>query len=161
VGIVASIVFAAVHGPALLMKCDPLILAEAELMSGATSSASESVARFHLESVTVGAGRAGELPYAPITSHLLGRWPLCFCSRPKSELATFVYRCPNTGLNVQGWLADDPTKRGGAASILRRLKPMPNGHAAADQVKRRSGGPGPRKIGRDNGRLSEVTRCLR
>jgi hypothetical protein len=24
-------------------------------------------------------------------------------------MATFVYRCPTTGRNVQGWLADDPT----------------------------------------------------
>ena len=23
---------------------------------------------------------------------------------------TFIYRCPNTGLNVQGWIADDPTE---------------------------------------------------
>jgi hypothetical protein len=23
--------------------------------------------------------------------------------------ATFVYRCPTTGLNVQGWIADDVT----------------------------------------------------
>jgi hypothetical protein len=23
----------------------------------------------------------------------------------------FVYRCPNTGKNVQGWVADDPTVR--------------------------------------------------
>jgi hypothetical protein len=23
----------------------------------------------------------------------------------------FVFRCPNTGLNVQGWVADDPTER--------------------------------------------------
>jgi len=22
----------------------------------------------------------------------------------------FVYRCPNTGMNVQGWVADDPTE---------------------------------------------------
>ena len=22
----------------------------------------------------------------------------------------FVYRCPKTGLNVQGWVADDPTE---------------------------------------------------
>jgi hypothetical protein len=22
----------------------------------------------------------------------------------------FVYRCPNTGFNVQGWVADDPTE---------------------------------------------------
>jgi hypothetical protein len=26
-------------------------------------------------------------------------------------MGTFVYRCPNTGLNVQGWVADDPTER--------------------------------------------------
>ena len=24
-------------------------------------------------------------------------------------MPTFLYRCPNTGLNVQGWIADDPT----------------------------------------------------
>ena len=24
-------------------------------------------------------------------------------------MATFLYRCPNTGLNVQAWVADDPT----------------------------------------------------
>ena len=24
-------------------------------------------------------------------------------------MAAFLYRCPNTGLNVQGWVADDPT----------------------------------------------------
>jgi hypothetical protein len=23
----------------------------------------------------------------------------------------FLYRCPNTHLNVQGWVADDPTER--------------------------------------------------
>jgi hypothetical protein len=23
---------------------------------------------------------------------------------------SFVYRCPNTGLNVQGWAADEPTE---------------------------------------------------
>jgi hypothetical protein len=22
----------------------------------------------------------------------------------------FLYRCPNTGLNVQGWVADDPSE---------------------------------------------------
>jgi hypothetical protein len=22
----------------------------------------------------------------------------------------FIFRCPNTGLNVQGWTADDPTE---------------------------------------------------
>jgi hypothetical protein len=26
-------------------------------------------------------------------------------------MATFLYHCPNTGLRVQGWIADDPTKR--------------------------------------------------
>jgi hypothetical protein len=25
-------------------------------------------------------------------------------------MATIIYRCPNTGLNVQGWFADDPTR---------------------------------------------------
>jgi hypothetical protein len=25
-------------------------------------------------------------------------------------MTTFVYRCPNTGLNIQGWVADDPTE---------------------------------------------------
>jgi hypothetical protein len=25
-------------------------------------------------------------------------------------MAVFVYRCPSTGLNVQGWIADDPTE---------------------------------------------------
>lgn len=26
-------------------------------------------------------------------------------------MAAFVYRCPNTGLRVQGWVADDPSER--------------------------------------------------
>jgi hypothetical protein len=26
-------------------------------------------------------------------------------------MATFLYRCPNTGLSVQGWCADDPSER--------------------------------------------------
>jgi hypothetical protein len=26
-------------------------------------------------------------------------------------MPTFLYRCPNTGLRVQGWIADDSTKR--------------------------------------------------
>jgi hypothetical protein len=25
-------------------------------------------------------------------------------------MRSFFYRCPNTGLKVQGWVADDPTK---------------------------------------------------
>jgi hypothetical protein len=28
-------------------------------------------------------------------------------------MATFVYRCPTTGLNVQGWFADDPSEHEG------------------------------------------------
>jgi hypothetical protein len=28
-------------------------------------------------------------------------------------MATFVYRCPTTGMNVQGWLADDPSEHEG------------------------------------------------
>ena len=27
-------------------------------------------------------------------------------------MVTFIYRCPVTGLNVQGWIADDPTESG-------------------------------------------------
>jgi len=27
-------------------------------------------------------------------------------------MAAFLYRCPNTGLNVQGWVADDPNDWG-------------------------------------------------
>jgi hypothetical protein len=33
-------------------------------------------------------------------------------NRPeRTPMAGFVYRCPNTGLRVQGWVADDPGKR--------------------------------------------------
>jgi hypothetical protein len=28
-------------------------------------------------------------------------------------MAPFLYRCPFTGLNVQGWVADDPIESGG------------------------------------------------
>jgi hypothetical protein len=28
-------------------------------------------------------------------------------------MATFVYRCPTTGLNVQGWFGDDPSEHEG------------------------------------------------
>jgi hypothetical protein len=28
-------------------------------------------------------------------------------------MATFVYRCPTTGLNAQGWFADDPSEHEG------------------------------------------------
>ena len=27
-----------------------------------------------------------------------------------TNMAAFIYRCPNTGMNVQGWVADDPTE---------------------------------------------------
>lgn len=27
-------------------------------------------------------------------------------------MAAFLYRCPNTGQHVQGWMADDPTDLG-------------------------------------------------
>jgi hypothetical protein len=30
-------------------------------------------------------------------------------------MAGFVFRCPNTGMNVQGWVADDPTEGEGDA----------------------------------------------
>lgn len=26
-------------------------------------------------------------------------------------MPTFLYRCPNTGLRVQGWISDDPTEQ--------------------------------------------------
>jgi len=26
-------------------------------------------------------------------------------------MGAFLYRCPNTGLRAQGWVADDPTER--------------------------------------------------
>jgi len=26
-------------------------------------------------------------------------------------MPAFLFRCPSTGLNVQGWVADDPTQR--------------------------------------------------
>ena len=29
-------------------------------------------------------------------------------------MATFVYRCPATGLQVQGWTADDPSENDGS-----------------------------------------------
>jgi hypothetical protein len=29
------------------------------------------------------------------------------------DMATFVYRCPTTGMNVQGWFADDPSEHEG------------------------------------------------
>ena len=36
-------------------------------------------------------------------------------SRPSGNfgdgMPTFLYRCPNTGLRVQGWIANDPTER--------------------------------------------------
>jgi hypothetical protein len=32
---------------------------------------------------------------------------------PYCHMATFVYRCPTTGLNVQGWFADDPSEHEG------------------------------------------------
>jgi hypothetical protein len=30
--------------------------------------------------------------------------------RPTCATPPFVYRCPKTDLNVQGWVADDPTE---------------------------------------------------
>jgi hypothetical protein len=51
-----------------------------------------------------------------------GGWPVSLLPRPIFDLchrrrhcfvsigrmAAFLYRCPNTGLNVQGWIAGDP-----------------------------------------------------
>jgi hypothetical protein len=30
-----------------------------------------------------------------------------------AHMAPFIYRCPNTGMNVQGWTADDPNEGDG------------------------------------------------
>ena len=41
-------------------------------------------------------------------SSALGPSPFCLCYfRPMPR--TFLYRCPNTGQNVQGWSADEVT----------------------------------------------------
>jgi hypothetical protein len=32
-------------------------------------------------------------------------------------MATFLYRCPTTGRNVQGWLADDPNENEGESTF--------------------------------------------
>ena len=41
-------------------------------------------------------------------THGWGFFPFCLCYfRPMPR--TFLYRCPNTGQNVQGWSADEVT----------------------------------------------------
>jgi hypothetical protein len=35
------------------------------------------------------------------------------------DMATVLYRCPDTGLNVQGWLADDGAANEGVRSTRR------------------------------------------
>ena len=30
-------------------------------------------------------------------------------------MATFIYRCPSTGYNIQGFIADNPAKNGSSA----------------------------------------------
>jgi len=32
---------------------------------------------------------------------------------------TFIYKCPNTGLNVQGFVAEDPAKADGYQPVMR------------------------------------------
>ncbi len=47
------------------------------------------------------------LDWTVFTSLPARSWPLeCV-----AFMAPFLYRCPNTGLNVQSWVADDPTER--------------------------------------------------
>jgi hypothetical protein len=46
----------------------------------------------------------------------------------------FIYRCPNTGLNVQGWIADDPTEGNGET-----YQPFPDLPAAALLVDPKTG----------------------
>ncbi len=48
--------------------------------------------------------RTGKLPgtySAPI---------LAAFARLRYRMPPFIFRCPNTGMNVQGWIADDPTE---------------------------------------------------
>jgi hypothetical protein len=47
------------------------------------------------------------------TERLLGTRPApVLVALRCANMATFVYRCPNTGMNVQGWVAEDPTING-------------------------------------------------
>lgn len=32
-------------------------------------------------------------------------------------MGTFLYRCPKTGFNIQGWVADDPVDEGAYVSV--------------------------------------------
>jgi len=48
------------------------------------------------------------------TGKLLGTYPapvLAAFVHAAYGMPPFVFRCPNTGLNVQGWVDDDPTER--------------------------------------------------
>ena len=50
-----------------------------------------------------------------IRRHFFEIYQKCFLrSGLPYAMAPFIYRCPNTGMNVQGWVADDPTEREGA-----------------------------------------------
>jgi len=57
-----------------------------------------------------GLPRAGESGGCDQKEYAESQW-----SRPSSlsgmELPTFLYRCPNAGLRVQGWIGNDPTER--------------------------------------------------
>lgn len=33
-------------------------------------------------------------------------------------MTTFLYRCPKTGFNIQGWVADAPAKAGAYVSVV-------------------------------------------
>ena len=51
------------------------------------------------------------------TERLLGT-RAALAAPPHTDMATFVYRCPNTGMNVQGWVADDPTEHDDAYEAI-------------------------------------------
>jgi hypothetical protein len=44
---------------------------------------------------------------APVLVHLRKIKARCRHTPLCCDMATVLYRCPDTGLNVQGWLADD------------------------------------------------------
>ncbi len=46
--------------------------------------------------------------------HAIAKYGLTIL-RPGNQPSGFIYRCPNTGLNVHGWIADDPTEHDGVS----------------------------------------------
>jgi hypothetical protein len=60
-------------------------------------------------------------------------------------MAAFLYRCPTTGLRVQGWLADNPAQHGEHYELVnclacagRHLVNMATGKTLADEEEDRN-----------------------